>query len=75
MGRWTDREIVGGKVATTTFTDVREHHGDYIVGANKPAVERRTAPSGAVVENGLECHAVTAVQRAHHFDGPVLGVE
>ena len=33
------------------------------------------SPSGAVVEDGLERHAVTAVQRAHHLDRPALGVE
>ncbi|MDT5301414.1 MAG: hypothetical protein QOG79_4656 [Mycobacterium sp.] len=31
--RWADRESVGDKVVTTKFVDVREHHGDYIVGA------------------------------------------
>jgi hypothetical protein len=31
--RWTDREIVGDRVVTTRFTDVRRHHGDYVVGA------------------------------------------
>ena len=31
--RWADRESAGDKAVTTKFTDVREHHGDYIVGA------------------------------------------